>query len=64
MEREVEDDIAAGRLATFGDGEAFLADLDAQCDESAGPDLATGRAGRLPHEPLRDKRGLRMEIVY
>jgi hypothetical protein len=36
MEREAEDDIAAGRFATFDDVESFLAALDAQCGESSG----------------------------
>jgi hypothetical protein len=37
MEREAEDDIAAGRFVTFADVESFLAALDAQSGESSSP---------------------------
>jgi hypothetical protein len=38
LEREADDDIAAGRIATFEDVESFLADLDRDaCERSDTP---------------------------
>lgn len=37
MEREADEDIQQGRLISFDDAEAFLADLDASGDQAAAP---------------------------